>query len=224
MTSQQPPADDDLILEVRSVAAEPLPEGRYRIGIQTSRGEIPGILHPCEGSQGAVILVCGAIGGFDGPAEGIYASLSDALVQEGLTSLRLNYRLPNQMEECALDVLGAVSFLKGVGAAGVALVGHSFGGAVVIAAGSLSPTVKAVVALSSQTLGATGAGRLTPRPLLLVHGEKDTRLLPKCSERIYEWAQEPKELVIIPGAGHGLRECKQELFDLLKGWLVDKLA
>ena len=81
-----------------------------------------------------------------------------------------------------------------------------------------------MAALSSQTAGATGAGRLAPRPLLLVHGEDDTRLPPRCSEQIFEWAKEPKELAIIPGAGHGLRECRDELADLLKRWLVEKLA
>ena len=223
MTGQPPAADDDLTLQVQSVAAEPLPDGAYRISIQTSRGDIPGILHPYQGGQQAVIWLSGVNGGFDGPAAAIYASLSEALVQEGLASLRLSYRHPRDLAECVLDTLGGVSFLKGVGAEGIALVGHSFGGAVVISAGVLSPLVKAVVALSTQTSGATGAGRLSPRPLLLVHGEKDTRLPPRCSEQIYELAQEPKELMLIPGAGHGLRECRRELFGLLKEWLVEKL-
>ncbi len=34
---------------------------------------------------------------------------------------------------------------------------------------------------------------------------------------------EPKELVLYPGAGHGLRECKDELHALLKRLLVEKL-
>ena len=105
----------------------------------------------------------------------------------------------------------------------IALVGHSFGGAVVVTAGALSPMVKAVVTLSTQNYGATGSARLAPRPLLLVHGEADYRLSYHCSEQVYELAQEPKELVIIPGAGHGLRECRDQLHDLLKGWLVEQL-
>ena len=84
--------------------------------------------------------------------------------------------------------------------------------------------VACVAALSSQTLGATGAGRLTPRPLLLVHGEEDTRLSANCSRQIFDWAQEPKDLVLYSGAGHGLRECAEELRTLLKDWLVKQLA
>ena len=30
-------------------------------------------------------------------------------------------------------------------------------------------------------------------------------------------------MVIIPGAGHGLTECQDELHVLLREWLVDKL-
>ena len=54
-------------------------------------------------------------------------------------------------------------------------------------------------------------------PLL---GLTHARLGPHCSEFIYEWAREPKELVLFEGAGHGLRECRDELHDLLKGWFL----
>jgi len=194
------------------------------VTIETSRGDIRGILHPREGGLTGVICVCGAIGGFDGPAGAIYASLGDALLEDGVSSLRLDYRHPNHLAECALDTLAGVSFFQRLGAERIALVGHSFGGAVVIMAGAFSQEVTAVVGLSSQTAGATGAGKIAPRPLLLVHGEADTRLPPDCSRIIHEWAGDPKELVIIPGAGHGLRECREELHDLLRRWLVDKLA
>ena len=217
------PDGDDLTVEVRSVSAQPLPGNQFRLAIQTSRGDIPGILHPHEGGEAAVVLVGGAIGGFDGPANAIYPALSDALLEERVTSLRLSYRLPNDLHECVIDTLAAVSVLKGIGAWRVALVGHSFGGAVVIMAGSMTPLVTAGAALSSQTFGATGASLISPRPLLLVHGAEDTRLPPRCSQQIYEWARDPKELVIMPGAGHGLRECREELFTLLRRWLVDKL-
>ena len=91
-------------------------------------------------------------------------------------------------------------------------------------AGTMSPQVKAVVGLSSQTFGAHQVSELSPRPLLLIHGERDRNLPARCSLDIYKWAKEPKELVIYKGCGHFLRECHQELHDLFKGWLVDKLG
>ena len=188
----------DLNLEIRRVAADPQPDGTLAVDIDTSRGPIPAVFHPHEGS--------------------------DDLAPRGVSSLRLDYRRPGELAECVLDTLAGVSMLKGLGARRVALVGHSFGGAVVIAAGGLSPTVTAVAALSSQTYGATGAARLAPRPLLLVHGEDDTRLPAACSQQIYEWASEPKEIVLYPGAGHSLLECAAELRAMLAEWVVAQVS
>ncbi len=45
--------------------------------------------------------------------------------------------------------------------------------------------------------------RIAPRPVFLVHGEEDTLILPKNSQRLYEAAGEPKALLLVPGADHG---------------------
>jgi hypothetical protein len=199
-----------------------LPGNVKRVIINTSQGDIPCLFHHCEGETGGVIWVGGALGGVDGPSYNIFSSLSEELVEEGISSLRLHYRIPGDLEECVLDTLMGVRFLERLNITRVALIGHSFGGAVVIMAGALSPKVTAVVGLSSQTLGAQLVGRISPKPLLLVHGERDRNCPVKCSHLIYEWANEPKELVIYPTSGHFLRECHDELHDLLKSWLVDK--
>ena len=121
-----------------------------------------------------MIYVGGALGGFDGPAGGLYPKLAHELSRPGgMTGLRLHYRQPGEFEECVLDVLGGVSFLRGVGAQRVVLVGHSFGAAVVIKAGELSDAVAGVAALSPQLYGTRMVERLAPRPLLLVHGTAD---------------------------------------------------
>jgi hypothetical protein len=44
-------------------------------------------------------------------------------------------------------------------------------------------------------------------------------LPPECSTYIYERALEPKELVILPGAGHCFDETVPELRNLLNNWL-----
>ncbi len=193
--------------------------------LRTAQGDIRAIVHGDQDTSTAVgiVWVWGAMGGFDGPADGIYGDLAEKFAPE-ITSIRVDYRDPRMLRESVLDTLVGVSYLAGTGHTRIALVGHSFGGAVVISAAPLSPLVKAVAALSSQTLGARGADRVSPRPLLLVHGEDDTRLSADCSRLIFSWAKQPKELVLYPGAGHGLRQCKDELRELLGGWLVHKLA
>ena len=187
-------------------------------------GEIPSILHQAPDSKLAVIWVCGARGGFGGPAGGMYARLAESLQEKGITSLRLNYRQPNVLPECVLDLLAGIAMLKGTGHQPVVLVGHSFGGAVVIAAGVASSHVQGVVCLSSQTYGAGMAGQLSPKPLLVVHGKSDTRLPYSCGVEIHGWAQEPKQLVLYDGAEHRLEECKDELESLLTEWIPTTLT
>ncbi len=220
-----PSSSDDFQIQIEDVSQWDPPEGQRGQGmmLHTTRGDIETILHSDtdEPPTGAILWVWGARGGFDGPAGGIFGNLAEEL-KGRLTSLRVNYRNPAVLPESVMDTLAAISFLKATGHTEIVLVGHSFGGAVVITASILSPLVKAVVALSSQTAGASGAGRVSPRPLLLVHGGDDSRLAAQCSEQIFEWAKEPKEIVIYPGTEHGLNECKDELHDLLRRWIPER--
>ena len=194
--------------------------------LQTERGPVSCLYHRGRPGGGAVIWVGGTDGGFDGPADRIYATLAKDLLAEGIGSLRLHYRVlrvPGPLEECVFDVLAGVSFLSQEGAGRIGLVGHSFGGAVVVTTAALSDEVSAVVTLSTQSAGTALAPKVAPRPLLLVHGAEDRRLPPACSRYVYDLANEPKELVVLPGARHSLRQRRQELRELLVRWLTDKL-
>ncbi len=120
------------------------------------------------------------------------------------------------------DTLAGIDFLNSLGRIRVTLVGHSFGGAVVIAAGVQSEFVKAVAALSSQTHGAEAVAKLSPRPLLLMHGKADEVLPYTCSEILFRKAHDPKQLLLYEGCRHGLDECRSDVdHDLLK-WIRDK--
>ncbi|MBT97296.1 MAG: phospholipase, partial [Dehalococcoidia bacterium] len=191
---------------------------------RTSRGSFNAILHRAPDTDKAVIWVCGARGGFGGPGPGTYARMSEKFTGEGITSLRLDYRYPNDVFECALDLLAGVAYLKSANHQPVVVVGHSFGGAVVIAAGANSAHIKGVVALSPQTYGAGMAPQVAPRKLLVVHGKADTRLAFACGQQIYDMANEPKELVLYEGAEHRLEECRDDLEELLGKWIPETLA
>ena len=166
----------------------------------------------------------GARGGFGGPANGLYRDLAVRLADRGVASLRVNYRRPANLDESTLDVLIGVWHMASIGYPRVALVGHSFGGGVVLAAARYTTHARGVAALASQTMGAESAALLNGRPLLLVHGEADVVLPLANAETIYGWAPEPKRLVTFPGAGHGLRECADEVRALLETWLLDLLT
>jgi len=217
---------EQMAMAVHEVLAVPLPEGDVGEGIQfrTSRGVIKGILHRSPQATRGVVWVCGARGGFGGPGPGTYQRMAEEFLSQDITSLRLDYRIPNALDECVIDLLVGVAGLNGLGCRPVVAVGHSFGGAVVIAAGAASEKISGVVSLSPQTYGAGGAGQIAPRPILLVHGKADTRLPFSCAVRIHEMAQEPKKLVLFEGAEHRLEECRDGLEDLLREWIPATLA
>lgn len=48
--------------------------------------------------------------------------------------------------------------------------------------------------------------RIAPRPLLLVHGDQDEVVPVSHAEALYKKAGDPKELLVLPGAGHRLRQ------------------
>ena len=222
MSDSPADAPDDLVLSIRNVRAEPGNEpGELALEIETSRGTIAAALQPCEGTTGCAVYLGGAVGGSgDGPADGVYLRLSRELVARGVTSLRVGYRDPGEFDECLLDALAACSFLKGIGAERATIVGHSFGGAVAIKAGELSPLASAVAALSPQRFGAADVAALG-KPLLLIHGSDDSVLLPQASEDIYERALDPKRLVILEGGGHSLREVAEDVHALLSEFITD---
>ncbi len=193
------------------------------VEISTPRGTVRGILYPVEGARGAVVMVGGAGGDTTGPA-GIYDELATRLQADGAEALRLEYRTPNQLDECVYDLLAGIEALGQRGVERVVLVGWSFGGAVVISAGAEGDDVVGVATVASQSYGAEAVGELSPeKSLLLVHGTADTVLPYELSERLYARAGEPKELVLYPDDGHGVERHRSEMLEKLHEWSRDLL-
>ena len=214
--------DEGLTLRITSVEPGDEIAGARKVTIVTTRGPIPVVLHAAPEKGRAALCVSGAIGGFDGPAM-LYPRLGLTMPREQITVARINYRAPNEFGECLVDAMAALTFLGGIGHQRVALIGHSFGGAVAINAGTLSPLVTTVIALSSQLAGAHVVGELAPKPLLLIHGNADAILSHESSQALYDRAGEPKTLKILPGVGHRLSEAADEVFDLVSDWLRRKI-
>ena len=196
------------------------------IGIPSRLGTIPALWHPPTGDaqRGAVLCVGGFDGGFDGPAEGIYGDLADAVPMQGIGVLRLDFRVktsPGPIDDGTFDVLAGIEWLLEQEIERVALIGHSYGGAIVIRAAFRSDAVVGTCALSTQTMGIEPAevASLAPRPLLLIHGGADWRLPPRLSEWVYAIAGDGRELHILDGATHSLRQRRDDLRALLLDWL-----
>lgn len=191
---------------------------RGEVEIQTSRGAVRAVLHRAEGARGAAVLVSGAGGGVAGPS-GVYGDLAERLRADGVTSLRLDYREPNDLPECTYDALAALDALGRRGVEKAVLVGWSFGGAVVISAGVESEQAVGVATVASQTYGTQSVGRLSPeKSLLLIHGTADKTLPADLSRELYADAGKPKDLVLYPGDGHGIERHREEMLEKLHGW------
>lgn len=197
----------------------------YRlVRIMTSRGTVQARYFPALGTHRAAMWVGGIGGDWDTPAHGLYPRLCRELIHDGIASLRVRFRHPTMLEEAVLDVLAGLSYLRSEGIDSVALVGHSFGGAVVIQAAAASPAARAVVTLASQSYGAEPVARLGPRvATLLIHGTADQVLPSRASVHLHRLAQEPKRLLLYEGANHGLDEVADDVRQAVHDWIVEWL-
>lgn len=197
--------------------------GVERLQFGTTLGAVPARHQPASGDA-AIVWVFGSGGGLGGPAGGVYTRLGERFAAEGVASLEVDYRRPGALRDCVMDALLGAAWLESEGKRRIVLVGHSFGGAVAVTAGALSPAVIAVAALSSQTAGTETVGEISPRPVIFIHGGDDEVLPARCSQDLYARAGEPREMILYPGCRHGLDDCREALDRDLTAWLRRVLA
>lgn len=199
-------------------------EGYAPVRARTSRGDLHFRYYGAPGATRAALWVGGVGGGWDSPAQDLYPTLARELTGSGIASLRVRFRHPGRLEECVLDVLAGLGFLAREGIDGAALIGHSFGGAVVILAAVQAQLVRSVVTLATQSYGAECVEALPEgTSLLLLHGSDDPVLPAYCSEHLAERAHEPKRLVRFEGAGHCLDEVASDVHVTVRDWLLSAL-
>ena len=176
------------------------------IEVFTMKGLLTLLWHGDRDAGRVVVMAGGAMGGLLGPSDGAYHDLGVAFAEQGIGSIRVGYRRPNDLDECILDVAAACDLAARAGGEAFVTVGHSFGGAVALGAGIALPAhVRGVVTLATQSAGCESAAQLWPRPILLLHGDRDEILPVMCSEVVSELAG-GGELVVLPGAGHLLNQ------------------
>ena len=168
-----------------------------------------------------VVLTCGgALGSLLGPADGMYHELGVHFAEQGIGTLRVGYRRPNDLDACVHDLLATAELAARNGAERFITVGHSFGGAVAIQAGVLlAERTAGVVTLATQSAGCEEGATLETNgvPVLLIHGDQDD-ILPFVSSQVVQMMC-GGELVILPGAGHALVEAHDQLRRPLFEWI-----
>ncbi|MHA1298166.1 MAG: alpha/beta hydrolase [Candidatus Helarchaeota archaeon] len=63
------------------------------------------------------------------------------------------------------------------------------------------------------------AEKIYPRPLFIIHGEEDELINVENAHKLYERAKNPKDLLILKGAGHKLRQ-NQDCIVAIKNWIL----
>ena len=66
------------------------------------------------------------------------------------------------------------------------------------------------------------AGKISPRPVLIVHGDRDDVIPVESAYELYERAKEPKKLLIFKGVNHQIRN-SQEAMDAVVEWMVENI-
>ncbi len=172
-----------------------------------------------------VVLTCGGgMGGLLGPAKAIYHDLGEHLwANHGIATIRVGYRTPNHLPRCVHDVAAAGDLASRTGARRFVVLGHSFGGAVAVQAGTvLAEHCAGVVTFATQSAGCEQASALAA-PLLLFHGDRDEILPFETSVVVRELAGHG-EVIALPGEGHLLDGAADELRDRLGVWIPERFA
>jgi O-acetyl-ADP-ribose deacetylase (regulator of RNase III)/alpha/beta superfamily hydrolase len=216
--------DNQVLMVPLQVRGRPIAHDVFEVFMETNRGINQGMLTTARGKTGSVLWVPARGGNLNGPAGGVYAELACDLQAAGINSIRMGYRDEDSFDECVLDTLAWLSFLRATGSQSIVLGGNNLGSAVAMFTAALHPLVKALVVISSAVDDPEMIDRLGPKPLLVIHGEKDTRNPLDQAMELYNRAGEPKELVIYPGVGTNLVGSKVELREKLGTWLSEQLG
>jgi alpha/beta superfamily hydrolase len=195
------------------------------VQIETSRGRVDCAYYRAEGTDKGVIMDTGVGGDFDSPADSLYPRLSADLKKTGISSLRIKFRNPKNLAEALIDILVGMEFLESENVRIFGLIGHSFGGAVVVQAAYNNMKVKTIVMLSTQGSGIDPIS-LLPKDtsVFLIHGEEDETISPDVSVLAYNLAHEPKRIEIYDSkAGHDLDEVSDEVYVEVKDWIIKYL-
>lgn len=107
------------------------------------------------------------------------------------------------------------------------VVGWSFGGSPCFTVAAREPQrVVGIATIASQTANTAGVSKLSPRPLLLLHGTGDTVLSPGCSETLYReyGTAGQRELKLFEGDDHGLTQNSIEAEKLLFKFIAKALG
>lgn len=205
-------------LQMLAVQEQEIDEGLTQIEVYTMSGLLSLWWHGPRDAQQVVVACGGAMGGTLGPGL-LYHRLGRTLTDAGIGTIRVDYRVPNDLPSCTHDAAAAADWAARNGARRMVTMGHSFGGAVAIhMAVALGEHCAGVVTFATQSAGCEPADQLGDTPLLLVHGSRD-ELLPVQASEMVRLLADHGELDVVDGAGHLFDDHGEYLHTRVGDWL-----
>lgn len=192
------------------------------VEVYTMEGLLTLLWHGDPGATDVVLTCGGGMGGLLGPARGIYHDLGEYLWHEaGIATIRVGYRRPNHLPRCVHDVAATADLATRSGGRRFVVLGHSFGGAVAIQAGTvLAEHCMGVMTFATQSAGCENASQLRA-PLALVHGDAD-EILPASTSQVVAALAGQGDLTILEGEGHLLTGVAESLRVATAAWIRER--
>jgi len=193
--------------------------------LYTLGGLLTILWHGDPEAESVVLMVGGAMGGLLGPADGLFHDLGTAFVADGISTMRISYRQPNDLAACTHDLAAACDLAARRGARRFILMGHSFGGAIALrTALMINRHCAGVVTFATQSAGCELIDQLDDDvPLLLFHGDQD-ELLPLAVSEMVRMLAGHGELVVLEGNGHLLSDAGAQLREHVRAWVPARFA
>jgi dienelactone hydrolase len=210
------------LLQVLATEEVELAPNLRHIEIYTFGGLLTLLWHGDPTAEWVVVMGGGGMGGLLGPAGGLYHDLGLNFAEQGIGTIRVGYRKPNDLGKCVHDLAAAADIASRAGARHFITVGHSFGGAVALqTAIVMGEHCCGVVTLATQSAGCEEGAALGDTPLLLIHGDQD-EILPPDTSAVVRSLVGHGELLILPGTAHLMSEAHDELRTRLGEWIPDR--
>lgn len=192
-----------------------------RITLTTTRGDLKALLSIDRGVRQAVIMLGG-----ERPENGFESQfnvIADELLALGVGAMSLEYRVPGDCAECAIDVLLLCQYLDDEGVSDVILLGWSYGAAVALAAGSVCRTVRGIAAVSPTDVSQCCLRWIAGKPLLLMNGECGQNGVVDCIIKTSARTRDLVKILAYPKHDYYLSEKPRRAVDDLLDWILTVL-
>ncbi len=229
-----------------------------RFSFPNKKGDLlAGVLHLPKKKTEKCVVLCH---GFTGSKEH-WRSFGHAFEAAGIAAFRFDFTGSGESKGSfaktgyaaeVADLESAIDLMEERGFKRIGLIGHSFGGGVVVLASAKDRRVKAVIATAPtvfpkgemlakyaddyahikmdesffddvKKVNIIGAGKKRSAPLFIITGTADDVIPCEESKELFANASEPKELKLIGGADHDFAGHRDELIETAVTWMKKHL-